>query len=382
MQLVERIARLVGTPSVSSTSAEHDLPNRPVIDLLAEWFEDAGFRCEVMPVTPDGQKANLIATRGQGPGGLVLSGHSDTVPFDSHSWHSDPFKLTERDGKLYGLGSADMKSFFAVALEAAARFDAADLQAPLVVLATADEECSMSGARALVHAGRSLGRHAIIGEPTGMRPIRMHKGVSMESIELTGRSGHSSDPSLGRNALDGMRRAMNAMVDFEAALAKRHRRDALTPPITTFNLGSIRGGDNPNRICGHCVLQHDIRLLPGLDFDEVRAGLHAEIERAIEGLELTFRGGALHEPVPPFETPADAEIVRACEALTGFTAGTVAFGTEAPYLSSLGLSTVVMGPGDIAVAHQPNEHIALDALPSAVDTLARLIERFCGGAGE
>jgi acetylornithine deacetylase len=129
-------------------------------------------------------------------------------------------------------------------------------------------------------------------------------------------------------------------------------------------------------------LQHDIRLLPGLDFDEVRAGLHAEIERAIEGLELTFRGGALHEPVPPFETPADAEIVRACEALTGFTAGTVAFGTEAPYLSSLGLSTVVMGPGDIAVAHQPNEHIALDALPSAVDTLARLIERFCGGAGE
>ncbi len=377
MKLLERIGRLVGTPSVSALSPAHDMPNRPVIDLLAEWLEGAGFACEIMPVTPGGQKANLIATRGRGPGGLVLSGHSDTVPFDGPLWQSDPFKLTERDGRLYGLGSADMKSFFAVALEAAARFDDRDLRAPLIVLATSDEECSMAGARALVQAGRPRARHAVIGEPTGLRPIRMHKGVSIEALEIQGRAGHSSDPSLGRNALDGMRRAMNAIVEYQDALAARHRRDELHPPITTFNLGAIRGGDSANRICGHCTLHHDVRLLPGLDFDAVRGELHARVARALEGLELTLSGGPLHPPVPPFETPADAAIVRACEALTGHSAGTVAFGTEGPFLSSLGMSTVILGPGDIAVAHQPNEYIDLAALRPAVDVVAQLIERFC-----
>lgn len=377
MSLRERIERLIATPSVSAVVPELDMPNRPVVDLLAGWLEDEGFAVEILPVTEDGKKANLIATKGRGPGGLVLSGHTDTVPFDEGKWQSEPFRATERDGYLHGLGTADMKSFFAVAMEAARRFEASALKEPLIVLATADEECGMSGVRALVAAGRPEARHAIIGEPTNLRPIRMHKGVSMESIALTGRSGHSSDPSLGRNALEGMRRAMNALVAYREELGARHHREDLFPPTTTMNLGNIKGGDNPNRICAHCELQHDIRVLPGMDVDVVRGELHQRILAAIDGLELTMLAGALHEPVPPFETPATAAIVRAAEELTGHAAAAVSFGTEAPFLTAMGLSTIVLGPGDIAVAHQPNERIELASLPRAVDLIARLIARFC-----
>jgi acetylornithine deacetylase len=377
MRLLERIHELIATPSVSAVVPTLDMPNRPVIDLLAGWLDDEGFSVEILPVTEDGKKANLIATRGRGPGGLVLSGHTDTVPFDEGKWQSDPFRATERDGFLHGLGSADMKSFFAVAMEAAGRFDEARLREPLIVLATADEECGMSGVRALVDAGRPKARHAVIGEPTGLRPVRMHKGVSMEFLELVGRSGHSSDPALGRNALEGMRRAMNALVEYREQLAHRHHRPDLYPPATTMNLGNVRGGDNPNRICAHCELQFDIRVLPGMEVDAVRGELHQRIRAAIDGLELTLSAGPLHEPVPPFETPATAAIVRAAEELTGHAAGAVSFGTEAPFLSQLGLSTIVLGPGDIAVAHQPNERIELASLPRAVDLIAHLIERFC-----
>ncbi|MFO0709056.1 MAG: acetylornithine deacetylase [Sandaracinus sp.] len=377
MQIRERIERLIATPSVSAVVPELDMPNRPVVDLLANWLEIEGFSVEVLPVTDDGAKANLVATKGRGPGGLVLSGHTDTVPFDEGRWQSDPFRATERDGFLHGLGTSDMKSFFAVAIEAARRFEASAMKEPLVLIATADEECGMSGVRALVERGMPRARHAIIGEPTNLRPVRMHKGVSMESIALSGRSGHSSDPSLGRNALEGMRRAMNALVAYRDELDRTHRRDDLVPPTTTMNLGNIKGGDNPNRICAHCELQHDIRVLPGMDVDVVRGELHRRVRAAIDGLELAMTAGPLHEAVPPFETEATAEIVRAAEALTGFSAGAVSFGTEAPFLNAAGLRTVVLGPGDIAVAHQPNERIELAAIPRAVELIAQLIGRFC-----
>lgn len=377
MQLRERIERLIATPSVSAVVPELDMPNRPVVDLLAEWLEHEGFSVEVLNVTEDGKKANLVATKGRGPGGLVLSGHTDTVPFDDGKWQSDPFRATERDGHLYGLGTSDMKSFFAVAIEAARRFEARAMKEPLIVLATADEECGMSGVRALVERGMPKARHAVIGEPTNLTPIRLHKGVSMESIALTGRSGHSSDPSLGRNALEGMRRAMNVLVAYREELERDHRRDDLVPPTTTMNLGNIKGGDNPNRICAHCELQHDIRVIPGLDLEQIRGELHRRVLAAIAGLELSMEAGPMHEPVPPFETEASADIVRVAERLTGHAAGAVSFGTEAPFFNAAGMRSIVLGPGDIAVAHQPNERIELASIPRAVELIAQLVQRFC-----
>jgi acetylornithine deacetylase len=378
-----QIDELIASPSVSSFRPELDTSNAQVINCLANWLEDEGFSVERMDVDVPGRakKANLIATRGTGEGGLVLAGHTDTVPFDDGKWTSDPFVATEREGKLYGLGTSDMKSFFAVALEAARRTRDLPQSRPLTILATADEECGMSGARALIDAGRPRAECAVIGEPTGLQPIRMHKGVSMEFLRLFGRSGHSSDPMLGASALEGMRRAMNAMVRVREELERIHRNPNLHPPAATMNLGRIHGGDNPNRICSYCELDFDLRVLPGMDDAEVRRELHHAISEAIVGLGLRMEAGSLHDPVPPFETAASAEIVRALEQLTGRSAGAVSFGTEAPFLSRLGMDTVVLGPGGIDVAHQPDEYLALDQIEPAVDLISKLIARFTAVPG-
>jgi acetylornithine deacetylase len=372
-----RIGELVAMPSVSAVRPELDMPNRAVVDVLASWLEHEGFAVEIVPVAQDGKKANLVATKGRGPGGLVLSGHTDTVPYDAGKWASDPFRATEKDGALYGLGTSDMKGFFPIAIAASRALDAAKLREPLIVLATCDEECGMAGARALLDAKKPKARAAIIGEPTNLRPVRLHKGVTMARIKLTGRSGHSSDPSLGRSALDGMRLVLNEMVALRDELGTKHRNDALRPPVPTMNLGNVHGGDNPNRICAECEVQFDLRVLPGMHDRDVLAALRARVERALAGSELRIEMDELHEGVPPFETAASAAIVKVAEELTGHPAEAVSFGTEGPFLNALGLETIVMGPGDIAVAHQPNEHLPLDRIAPMVTLLERTIAKIC-----
>ncbi len=375
--LIERLAELVAIPSVSSPDPAHDQPNEAVIHRLAEWLEELGFRVEVLPVPGRPGKANLVATLGTGPGGLVLAGHTDTVPFDPGRWSTDPFRLTERDGRLHGLGTADMKGFFPLVLEVAAGLDPRALRAPLVVVATADEESSMSGARALAAAGRPLGRHAVIGEPTGLRPVHRHKGILMERVRLTGQPGHSSDPALGNSALEGMHEAIGALLAWRAGLQAAHRDEAFAVPVPTLNLGAIHGGDSPNRICGECVLDLDLRTLPGMDPAALREALRARVRAvaARRGLEAAFE--ALFEGVPALETPQNAAIVQAAEALAGHPAEAVAFGTEGPFLARLGCETVILGPGDIAQAHQPDEFLALDRIEPMLRILRGLVRRFC-----
>jgi acetylornithine deacetylase len=271
-----------------------------------------------------------------------------------------------------------MKSFFALALEAASRFKASDLQRPLVLVGTADEESSMSGARALLAQNRRLGRQAVIGEPTGLRPIRLHKGVMMESITVRGRSGHSSDPSLGANAMEGMHALLGELLAWRAELRDRYRNPAFKVDYPTLNLGVIRGGDNPNRICGCCETQIDIRPLPGMSLDDLHETLETRLaERLSRHPGLTLEVRRLFPGLPPFETAADAEIVRAGETLSGQQTGAVAFGTEAPFLSRLGMDTLVMGPGHIDQAHQPDEYLPLSHIRPGVEILSGLVERFC-----
>ena len=150
--LLDMIKALISTPSVSSVNPALDQGNRSVISLLANWLSGLGWQTEILPIENHPDKANLIATLGSGPGGLVLAGHTDTVPWDEGRWNHDPFKLTQADGRLYGLGTADMKAFLALAIEAACQFSPAQFREPLILVATADEETSMSGARALVAA--------------------------------------------------------------------------------------------------------------------------------------------------------------------------------------------------------------------------------------
>ncbi|MBK5931850.1 acetylornithine deacetylase [Halochromatium salexigens] len=391
--LRQMLEGLIAVPSVSSVDPGLDQSNRPVLDLLAGWLEDAGFRIEILPLPSQPKKANLVATLGgynqgragllasardnQPPSGLVLSGHADTVPFDEHLWRSDPLHLTEADGRLYGIGTADMKSFLGLAIEAARGFKPADLKHPLILLATADEESAMHGARALVESGRALGRHALIGEPTSLRPVRAHKGVMAEAIRLTGRSGHASDPSLGNNALEGMHEVLSALFAWRDELKRTQRDPAFAIDYPTMNVGHIHGGDNFNRICGHCELHLDIRPLPHQQPEQLRAELRERVAPIAERRALELDIEPLFPSIPPAETAAGAAIVQAAEALTGHHAESASFGTEAPFLNALGMETIVFGPGDIDQAHQPNEYLALDRIAPMLGYLRQLIQRFC-----
>lgn len=371
------ISELIATPSVSSVEPQFDQGNRAVIERLAGWLEDGGFQVDVMEIPGFKDKANLIARLGDGDAGLVYAGHTDTVPYDDARWSQDPFRLTERDNRLYGLGTSDMKGFFALALEAVRGLRAHDLKAPITLLATADEESSMCGARALVEAGKPRARYAVIGEPTGLKPVRLHKGIMMEGIRLRGRSGHSSDPSLGISALEGMQAVMSELLRWREQLQQRYRDDRFRVPVPTLNLGHIHGGDNPNRICGACALDIDLRPLPGMDLDTLRGELDTQLRPIAEQRGLEFSIERLFGGVGAFETSAESPIVTESEALTGHAAGPVNFATEGPFLAELGIETVVLGPGDIEQAHQPDEYLALDRISPTIELLRHLIRRFC-----
>ncbi len=375
------IERLIACDTVSSSADPNlDHSNRPVIDLIAEWAESLGFRTELFEVRGEKDKYNLVATLGEGPGGLVLGGHADTVPWDAHRWTIDPFRATERDGRLYGLGSCDMKSFLALSVEAARRFAPSQPTRPLHLVVTADEETTMSGARALAAGGALDAEAAVIGEPTMLKPVRMHKGIFFDRVRLVGCAGHSSDPAYGNSAIDGMHTVMTALYELRAELTAKHHNEAFRVPGPTLNLGAIHGGDNPNRICGECSLSYDLRILPGMDLEEQRQAVQNRIREAAADTGLDVHFDTLFTGTPPAETPADAPIVRAAEELTGESARAVAFGTEAAFYQRAGMDVVILGPGSIAQAHQPDEFVALEQLDAGVELLGGLIHRFCGEA--
>lgn len=376
-RVINNIAELIAIPSVSSTDASLDMSNRPMLERLGDMLDAANFRIEWLPVAGSANKFNMIATLGDGPGGLVLSGHTDTVPFEEAAWESDPFKLTERDGLLFGLGSTDMKSFFALALAAAAKYCAKDLKKQLIIVATADEESGMSGARSLVAERTKLANFALIGEPTNLRPIRVHKGILMERVTLLGRSGHSSDPSLGVSALDGMRVMLNELTAMRDELQREYHDKAFSVPVPTMNFGRITGGDNPNRICAECSLDLDCRLLPGMRLEQLREGIRERCKRAIAASDLDIRFHPLFDGIDAMNTPADSALVKTVEGLTGREAGAVAFATEAPLYAEMGTDVVVIGPGNIDQAHQPNEFIELASLGPSLQLLDRMIGTYC-----
>jgi acetylornithine deacetylase len=354
-----------------------DQSNRGVVDLLAEWAAELGFSVRIDALPARSGKANLIATLGEGEDGLVLSGHTDTVPYDAERWTGDPFVLTERDGKLYGLGTADMKSFFAAALHAVARFEPKQLRRPITLLGTADEESTMDGARALAQKGERLGRYAIIGEPTGLQPIRKHKGVFYVRVTVLGKAGHASNPALGVNAIEGVQRVLAALQSWRDAIGERHRDEDFEVPTPTLNFGSIRGGDSPNRICAACALDLDIRLLPGMHRSAVAAEIRDVVANALDAGPWTYDVQETGAYADAFTGPSDAGFSRTVETLCGCSATTASFGTEAPYLSELGLQTLILGAGDIAVAHQADEYVTMAAIERATEVYADLIQRFC-----
>ncbi len=374
----ETLAELISHNTISSGDPAWDTGTRPAAQDLANRLQNAGFYCELQPLPGRDDKVNLIARshRGDSPAGLALAGHLDTVPFDPESWSSDPFILTQANERLYGLGSCDMKGFLAIAAGVASEYIDSRLDCPLTLVFTADEESGMDGAQALTASGQPLAHYVVVGEPTCLTPIRRHKGIFMERIETIGRSGHSSNPALGANAIDAMRKVMDAIAELRTELAATPAPEF---PVAhaSLNLGAIHGGDSVNRIPARCRLDIDLRFLPGDDIARHRRGLHERVENAVASTDCGVRFTPLFEGTPAFDTRADSALVTACEHLCGGPAEAVDFGTEGAFYNAAGMETVILGPGSINQAHQPDEYLELAQVAPMQKLLRRLIERFC-----
>lgn len=377
----QSLTQLIACSSISSTQPSWDQGNLEVIQLLATWFEQLGFDINIQKVPNTTNKYNLLAKLGSGEGGLLLAGHSDTVPFDESRWQSDPMNVIDKDEKFYGLGTCDMKGFFAFILQVCKSVDVKKLKKPLYVLATADEETTMAGARFFGQTQDIKPDVAIIGEPTNLVPVVMHKGHMSHRISVEGQSGHSSKPSLGVNAIEIMYEVIGALIDLKKKFNLNFKNEAFDVPAPTLNMGAIKGGDNANRICGHCDLDIDLRSLPGMSDDELLQWLSDALKALAEKYPARISFDELHPSSPSFEQnkyPTDDNcIVSIAEEISGHTCCAVNYATEAPYIQQLGCQTIVLGPGSINQAHQPNEFLAHSEIDKTDKLLISMIQHYC-----
>lgn len=365
---------LISTSSISSTDARWDEGNEQVIAKLADWLSALGFSIQIDQVAPN--KQNLIAKLGIGEGGLLLAGHSDTVPFDEGRWDYNPHALTQANNRFYGLGTADMKGFFAFIYEAVKNVDWRKQTKPLYVLATCDEETTMLGARHFTENAPFKPDYCIIGEPTSLVPIRAHKGHVANAIRVTGKSGHSSNPALGVNAIEIMHEVLFALMQLRDRLIKEYHHPGFEIPTPTLNLGHIHGGDSPNRICGCCELHYDVRPLPGISLD----GLDNLMRDALREVQQKWPGRIelvpLHDPIPGYECAHDHPFIHGISEICEQEAQTVNYCTEAPFLQQI-CPTLVLGPGSIDQAHQPDEFLAFEFIDPTVRVLSRAMQKYC-----
>jgi len=375
------IERLISFNTVSRDS------NLGLIEWVRDHLHGLGARTRLTHDTT-GKKANLFATLGDSDKpGLILSGHTDVVPVDGQDWMSDPFVATERDGKLYARGSADMKGFIGIALTQAPKFIAAlnenRLDAPLHYALSYDEEVGCLGVRGLI---RDLEENAIrpagcvVGEPTSMQPIIAHKGTHRFRCAVHGREAHSSYVTHGVNAIEYAARLVVFIRQIADRLAQIERRDyGFNVPYSTLSTGLIQGGIAANVVPKDCVFQFDMRTLPQTSpdalYQEIRSyaeSLAAEMRRidATAGIDLQWMSQTVG--LAAAETDAIVQWAMRLSRSTGV--GKVSYGTEAGLFQKMGVPTVICGPGDIAEAHRPNEFVALDQLAQCESFMERILE--------
>jgi acetylornithine deacetylase len=381
LNFIDMYSALIAAPSISSTVSALDMSNQKVINLLASWCYELGFNVEVSELVNTPGKFNLAAKLGEGEGGLMLAGHTDTVPFDASAWRVDPFSLSQKDNKLFGLGTIDMKGFFAFVLSALQDIEQdaglSNIKRPLVILATADEETTMAGAIEIAKQKQLKPDRCIIGEPTNMVPIYTHKGHMSSAIRVTGRSGHSSAPDAGLNAIEVMHLVIAELLKLKSEIKNKYSLKEFHIPYPTLNLGHIHGGDNANRICSCCELHLDMRPIPGMSVLDLQAMLLNAVKPINEQYPNAVSVIDLHDPIPVFEGSADSALVKLAEKLSGEKAQAVDYCTEAPFLQQLGCDTIVMGPGSIKQAHQPDEFLAMEKIKPSHEIIKQLIIQNC-----
>jgi acetylornithine deacetylase len=380
---LDMIDRLIAFPTVSRDS------NLGLIEFARDYLAGLGARSHLVYDRRE-KKANLFCSLGDAgamkAGGLVLSGHTDTVPVDGQDWASDPFKASHRDGRIHGRGTADMKGFIAIALAHAPHFIAVHERTPIHLSLTYDEETTFVGVRGLVADLAERGikpAGCIIGEPTDMQAIVAHKGKRDFCCRVRGREAHSALTPTGVNAIEFAAR----LITYIRGIADRMRRDEprdarFGVPYTTLQTGTIAGGIATNVVPRDCEFTFEMRNIPATPTDPLvdeivgyaKNELLPEMRRVADDVDIAFEQGL---NLPAFGIAPDAPVVQFAQQLARTAhlgAGAVSFATEASIFMNAGIPTVVLGPGSIEQAHKPNEYVSYEQVAACEQFFARLIE--------
>ncbi len=381
---LEMIRKLIGFPTVSRDS------NLDLIDFVREYLKpfDADVR---LTFDDDRRKANLFATLGPRPsvhgGGMVLSGHTDVVPVQGQAWDSDPFTMIERDGKLYGRGTSDMKGFIAVVLALLPEFVQRGLKSPIHLALSYDEEVGCIGVGRMIHDLTAAGirpQACIVGEPTLMRPVIAHKGKKSYRATVRGLAAHSGYAPSGVNAVEAAAEA----VAYLKRMARRHRDSGpydrgFDVAHTTVHTGVLHGGTALNIVPHECSFDFEFRHLPGDDPEKLIEEFKTYVTKTLEPeMRAVFKDAGfdiqLMSQIPALDNSAETEVVALAQALSGnLETGKVSYGTEGSQFQQAGIPTVICGPGSIEQAHKPNEFVTLEQLAQSEAFLRGLMTRLC-----
>ena len=362
-----------------TTSRESNLA---LIDFVWHYLTDLGVNCELIH-NAGRSKANLYARLGPaGSGGILLSGHSDVVPVDGQNWSVPPFALSERDGKLYGRGTADMKGFIACMLAAVPHFLAQPLAQPLHLAISYDEEVGCLGVRTLLDVLASRPEKpdlCLIGEPTELQPVLGHKGKLAVRCEVQGAAYHSAYAPQGVNAIQYAAKLIHRLTAIGEVFAAPERQDTrFDPPFTTVQTGLIQGGRALNIVPAECTFDFEVRTLPQDDAQQVAEELERYAQRELlpQFFDVTADTEIRFYPLssyPGLYTAAQSAAAQLLAHLTGSEAfSTVAFGTEGGLFHQAGIPSVICGPGSMAQGHKPDEFITIEQLDACDAMLRRL----------
>jgi acetylornithine deacetylase len=376
MSVRKMIDKLIAFDTVSRNS------NQALIDYVRDYLDGYGIASSLVP-SADGSKANLYATVGPAiAGGVVLSGHTDVVPVDGQPWNSDPFSVSERDDRLYGRGTCDMKGFIAIALALVPEMQ--QLKQPIHFALSYDEEVGCLGApdmikEILVNLPRP--QAVIVGEPTSMKVVTAHKGITALKTCVTGHEAHSSQTHRGVSAVMTAARLITFLDDLAREKQSGDLKDPeFEPAYTTIHAGTVQGGTALNIISRYCEFVWDIRQIPGDEPQAIIERFNAycrELEPAMQAIASeTGISTEVMVTAPPFQHDPNSAAVQLAKALTGQNdTYKVPFVAEAGHFQQAGLPTVVCGPGSIDQAHQPNEYISLQQVEAGTQFLRKLIKR-------
>lgn len=374
------LSKLVAIKSLPG-AANHD-----ITDCLRSHLAHAGVEVTVLP-GPEGDRHNIFATVGpRDKPGYILSGHSDVVSVDNQVWASDPFTLTRRSDRLHGRGTTDMKGFLACMLAILPELAAMPLRRPVHLAFSYDEEIGCRGVGHMIARLPELcapPAGAIIGEPSGMRPVLSHKGKQALEIHVTGKAGHSSDPGLGENALYAAADMVVHIRELAEQLAAGGPFDPrFHPPHSTCQAGVLRAGVAVNIIPDNAEIQFEARAIPGVDPRSLSQTIVQRIDELNERarasgrqLSASWRELSSYPALPPCE---DQGFVTLMESLSGMASvQAVSYGTEAGLYHQAGIPSIICGPGDISRAHAPDEFILPSELQDCLAMMRRLGETLC-----